>query len=111
MRDAWTWLLIRMVWPRRDELGEMVTLKPVASGWDGVRKFFGLSDSGESDSKAVETTLRMSDSGESDVRDTNPNVCASVSGESDAQGAKTGVQLSVSPESDMRGGRQVGWNP
>lgn len=51
-----------------DELGEMVTLKPVASGWDGVRKFFGLSDSGESDSKAVETTLRMSDSGESDKR-------------------------------------------
>ena len=51
-----------------DELGEMVTLKPVASGWDGVRKFFGLSDSGESDSKTVETTLRMSDSGESDKR-------------------------------------------
>ena len=51
-----------------DELGEMVTLKPVTSGWDGVRKFFGMSDSGESDSKAVETTLRMSDSGESDKR-------------------------------------------
>lgn len=51
-----------------DELGEMVTLKPVASGWDGVRKFFGLSDSGESDSQDVKTGAQLSDSGESDKR-------------------------------------------
>ncbi|MCX2191336.1 hypothetical protein, partial [Bifidobacterium longum] len=38
-----------------DELGEMVTLKPVTSGWDGVRKFFGMSDSGESDKQGGES--------------------------------------------------------
>ena len=73
-----------------DELGEMVTLKPVASGWDGVRKFFGMSDSGESDNKAVETTLRMSDSGESDK-----------------QGGESEVQLSDSGESDKRSGSKA----
>lgn len=90
-----------------DELGEMVTLKPVASGWDGVRKFFGLSDSGESDSKAVETTLRMSDSGESDRQGGESEVRMADSGESDSQNVKTGVQLSDSGESDKRSGSKV----
>ena len=45
-----------------DELGEMVTLKPVASGWDGVRKFFGLSDSGESDKRSGSKAV-LGDSG------------------------------------------------
>ena len=51
-----------------DELGEMVTLKSVTSGWDGVRKFFGMSDSGESDSQDVKIGAQLSDSGESDKR-------------------------------------------
>ncbi|MBF9709468.1 ABC transporter permease [Bifidobacterium dentium] len=51
-----------------DELGEMVTLKPVTSGWDGVRKFFGMSDSGESDKQGGESEAQLSDSGESDKR-------------------------------------------
>ena len=90
-----------------DELGEMVTLKPVASGWDGVRKFFGLSDSGESDSKAVETTLRMSDSGESDKQGGESEVRMADSGESDSQDVKTGAQLSDSGESDKRSGSKA----
>lgn len=90
-----------------DELGEMVTLKPVASGWDGVRKFFGLSDSGESDSKAVETTLRMSDSGESDRQGGESEVRMADSGESDSQDVKTGAQLSDSGESDKRSGSKA----
>ncbi len=90
-----------------DELGEMVTLKPVASGWDGVRKFFGLSDSGESDSKAVKTTLRMSDSGESDKQGGESEVRMADSGESDSQNVKTGVQLSDSGESDKRSGSKA----
>nr|WP_301887794.1 FtsX-like permease family protein [Bifidobacterium dentium] len=90
-----------------DELGEMVTLKPVASGWDGVRKFFGLSDSGESDSKAVETTLRMSDSGESDKQGGESEARMADSGESDSQDVKTGAQLSDSGESDKRGSKAV----
>ena len=90
-----------------DELGEMVTLKPVASGWDGVRKFFGLSDSGESDSKAVETTLRMSDSGESDKQGGESEVRMADSGESDSQNVKTGAQLSDSGESDKRSGSKA----
>ncbi|MBF9666585.1 ABC transporter permease [Bifidobacterium dentium] len=90
-----------------DELGEMVTLKPVASGWDGVRKFFGLSDSGESDSKTVETTLRMSDSGESDKQGGESEARMADSGESDSQDVKTGAQLSDSGESDKRGSKAV----
>ena len=90
-----------------DELGEMVTLKPVASGWDGVRKFFGLSDSGESDSKAVETTLRMSDSGESDKQGGESEARMADSGESDSQDVKTGAQLSDSGESDKRSGSKA----
>ena len=90
-----------------DELGEMVTLKPVASGWDGVRKFFGLSDSGESDSKTVETTLRMSDSGESDKQGGGSEVRMADSGESDSQDVKTGAQLSDSGESDKRSGSKA----
>ncbi|MBF9691403.1 ABC transporter permease [Bifidobacterium dentium] len=90
-----------------DELGEMVTLKPVASGWDGVRKFFGLSDSGESDSKAVETTLRMSDSGESDRQGGESEARMADSGESDSQDVKTGAQLSDSGESDKRSGSKA----
>lgn len=74
-----------------DELGEMVTLKPVASGWDGVRKFFGLSDSGESDSKAVETTLRMSDSGESDRQGGESEARMADSGESDKRSGSKAV--------------------
>ena len=73
-----------------DELGEMVTLKPVTSGWDGVRKFFGMSDSGESDKQGGESEARMADSGESDSQD-----------------VKTGAQLSDSGESDKRSGSKA----
>ena len=73
-----------------DELGEMVTLKPVTSGWDGVRKFFGMSDSGESDKHGGESEARMADSGESDSQD-----------------VKTGAQLSDSGESDKRSGSKA----
>ena len=45
-----------------DELGEMVTLKPVTSGWDGVRKFFRMSDSGESDKRSGSKAV-LGDSG------------------------------------------------
>ena len=90
-----------------DELGEMVTLKPVTSGWDGVRKFFRMSDSGESDSKAVETTLRMSDSGESDKQGGESEARMADSGESDSQDVKIGAQLSDSGESNKRSGSKA----
>ena len=58
VRDAWTWLLIRMVWPRR--LGG----RRCCWRGSGVSGFSGYASG----------VAGMSDSGESDVRDTNPNV-------------------------------------
>jgi putative ABC transport system permease protein len=57
-----------------DDLNEMVTLKPVTSGWDGVRKLFGMSDSGESDKQNGKTASQMSDSAESDKRNDSETV-------------------------------------
>lgn len=60
------------------------------------------SDSGDSDTRALQGGSHMSDSPESDTQKVRGGSCALDSGESDVQEAKGGLHVSDSPESDIR---------